>query len=136
MKRLLQASFLCLAVLAAGCGGGDSQPLVETVKLKTGQARTADSGRLALTMTKFIDSRCPQGVQCVSAGSAVIDVSLSEQGSPATPIQMTLEASPSAPKPTYQYGTYRLEFTDLTPYPQGPVLTISDSEATVIVRRD
>jgi hypothetical protein len=136
MKRLLQASFLCLAVFAAGCGGGDSEPLVETVKLKTGQAKTADAGRLGLTMTKFVDSRCPQGVQCVSAGAAVIDVSLSEQGGTPTVLQMTLDASATAARPTYHYGPYRLEFTDLTPYPQGTVLTITDSEATVIVRRD
>lgn len=136
MKRLLQASFLSLALLAAGCGGGgDSEPFVETVKLKTGQARTADAGRLALTMTKFIDSRCPQGTQCVSAGSAVIDVSLSEQGSPATVIQMTLDGADGAQRPVVSYGTYRLELADLQPRPQGPVLTITDSEATVIVRR-
>jgi len=135
MRHLVHASFLALAVLAAGCGG-DSEPLVETVKLKTGQTKTADAGRLALSMNKFIDSRCPRNVQCVAAGSATVDVALSEQGSTPTVVQMTLAAASDAPKPTYTYGAYRIEFADLTPYPEGPVLTITDSEATLIVRRN
>lgn len=134
MQRILQAAFLSLAVLAAGCGGGDDEaPLAETVKVKVTQARTADDGRLTITMTKFIDSRCPRTVTCVSAGSAVIDLTLAEQGRTPANVQMTLGGT--AGGATTTYGSYRLEFTELNPYPESPVLTITDSEATLVVRR-
>jgi len=134
MKRLLSACTLAAAtVLLAGCGGGDDPFLPETVKLRVGQPKTADAGSLTLAMTKVIDSRCPSTVVCVSPGSAVIDVSLSQQGrSPAT-VQMTLV--PGTAAQVYNYGPYRIEFTELTPYPSSPVLTITDSEATLVVRR-
>jgi len=133
MQRLLTASVLALATLLAGCGGSDDDTIAETVKLKVNQPKTADSARLTLTMTKFIDSRCPSGVQCVTAGSAVIEMTLAEQGKAPAQLQMTL--GPTSNIPTYTYGSYRIEFIDMQPLPTGPVLTITDSEATLVVRR-
>ena len=135
MKVLFTACALTAAALVAGCGGGDdSNPYAENVKLKVGQTRVLDAANLTMAMTKFVDSRCPRNTQCASAGSAVIDVAVSAKGFASTTLQMTL--TPGAANPTYTYGPYRMEFVDLVPYPESPVLTITDSEATVVVRRD
>lgn len=136
MHLLIRASCIGLAAALAACGGGDGDPLVETVKLKTQRPQTVDNGRLTLTMTKFIDSRCPQTVTCITAGSAVIDVTLAQQGGTAQAVQMTLTGTGTGALPVYTYGPYRIEFTEMQPYPSSPVLTITDSEATLVVRRD
>ena len=139
MQTLLRASclttFLSVALLLAACGGG-GESFADTVKLKTNQAKTTDGGQLTLTMTKFIDSRCPQTVTCITAGSAVIDVTLAQQGATPASVQMTLTGTGSGQRPVYTYGPYRIEFTDMQPYPNSPVLTITDSEATLTVNRD
>ncbi len=129
---------VCLSavLLLAACGGGDGEAFAETVKLKTSQPKTIDNGQLTLTMTKFVDSRCPKTVVCITAGSAVIDVKLQQPGLPDAAMQMTLSGAAGAQLPVYAYGSYRIEFTDLQPYPDSPVLTITDSEATLVVRRD
>ena len=133
---LFRASCLAFAVLLTACGGGDSEPFASTVKLHTGQPQTTDGGQLTLTMTKFIDSRCPKTVTCITAGSSVIDVTLSRQGATPATVQMTLSAASGTALPVYTYGPYRIEYTDMTPYPDSPVLSITDSEATLVVRRD
>lgn len=134
-RTLLGACFSA-ALLLAACGGGDGDAFADTVKLKTSQAKTIDNGQLTLTMTKFIDSRCPKTVVCITAGSAVIDVKLQQPGAADATVQMTLSGAAGAQPPVYGYGSYRIEFTDMQPYPDSPVLTITDSEATLVVRRD
>jgi hypothetical protein len=135
MQTLLRASCLSIAVLLGACGGGDD-PFMDTVKLHTGQPKTIDGGQLTLTMTKFIDSRCPTVVTCITAGSSVIDVTLSQQGATPVSMQMTLNGATGGALPVYTYGPYRIEYTDMQPYPNSPVLSITDSEATLVVRRD
>ena len=73
---------------------------------------------------------------CITAGSAVIDVKLQQPGAADATVQMTLSGAAGAQPPVYGYGSYRIEFTDMQPYPDSPVLTITDSEATLVVRRD
>ncbi len=137
MQSLLRASCLTAAVLLAACGGGDdAESFADTVKLRTGQPGTTDSGQLTLTMTKFVDSRCPKSVTCITAGSSVIDVTLARQGASPVTMQMTLTAATGTALPVYTYGPYRIEYTDMQPYPDSPVLTITNSEATLVVRRD
>jgi hypothetical protein len=135
MQTLSRVSCLGFALLLTACGGSDDG-IAETVKLRTNRPQTADGGRLTLTMTKFIDSRCPQTVTCITAGSSVIDVTLAEQGAAPMNLQMTLTGTGTGQLPTYTYGPYRIEYTDMQPYPNSPVLTITDSEATLVVRRD
>ncbi|TWO67740.1 hypothetical protein FN976_25455 [Caenimonas sedimenti] len=136
MQTLIRASCLAFTVLLTACGGGGGDPFAETVKLHTGQPKTIDGGQLTLTMTKFIDSRCPKTVTCITAGSSVIDVTLAQQGATPVSVQMTLSGATGTALPVYTYGPYRIEYTDMTPYPDSPVLSITDSEATLVVRRD
>ncbi len=133
-RRLLPATLLlAAAALLAACGGGDGDAFAETVKLKVNQSKSVDGGRLTLTMTKFIDSRCPRNVTCVTAGSAVVDLTLAEQGRASANVQVTLGGTGTSN--TAAYGQYTVEITDLQPLPEGPVLVITDSEATLVVRR-
>ncbi len=133
MRHLLSVLALGGAALVTGCGGSDG--LTETVLLKTGQPKTADGGALTLRLDKFADSRCPRNTTCVTAGAAVIDLTLTPAGQSATTLQMTLSGAADAAKPTATVGGYQIEFNDIQPYPSSPVLTITDSEVTLVVRR-
>lgn len=135
MPPISRVSFLAFALLLSACGGGGDS-FADTVLLKTGQAKTTDAGQLTLTMTKFVDSRCPRAVTCITPGAAVIDVTLAQQGAAPATVQMTLSGAAGTQAPVTTYGPYRIEFTDIQPYPNSPVLTITDSEATLVVRRD
>lgn len=122
-----------MALLAAGCGGGDL-PYAETVRLKLGQTRTLDGGTLTMALVKIADSRCPKNVVCVTAGKALIDVAVDTLGEAPATIQMTL--LPGGAPLVYHYGPYRMEFADLTPYPSDPPPADDEYEAKIVVRRD
>jgi len=59
------------------------------------------------------DSRCPEGVQCVTTGDVVLSVWVQEPGRKKTKLELRAEESPSA---TYQRRVIRL--LDVQPRPR------------------
>ena len=114
--------FIASIALLAACSRAASAP----ADVKAGQSIVLAEGRSAMVssstvVVRFVsanDSRCPSDVVCVSAGEAVISLSLAGAGASRTDT-VRLVKQPSA----VTYGGFVFEATDLQPYPKstGPV---------------
>ena len=121
-------SSFALIALVAGCVSA-SQPLPATTgavgtvqvamgqdfQLNAGQAGRVNGTPITVTFRSAgADSRCPSNVQCVWAGDAVINLSLSSTttGSREAALHTTLD-----PK-SFDYAGYRVKVVGLAPVPK------------------
>ena len=78
------------------------------------------------------DSRCPQGVDCIWAGNAVIAVSLSKPNG--DPVSIDLNANMDPKEKSYQQ--YVISLVALNPYPKkDSIIKKEDYVATFVVRK-
>jgi hypothetical protein len=78
----MRGLFIIISLLCAGCAGNPTQPghvrLGEPFELRAGRSATLDEG-LAIVFDRVAsDSRCPLDALCVSAGDAVVAVTISQ----------------------------------------------------------
>ncbi|HSR53973.1 MAG TPA: hypothetical protein VLV83_24355 [Acidobacteriota bacterium] len=90
---------------------------------------------LSLTFEEVLeDSRCPEGVDCVWAGQAVIRL-MAEEGGEARSLQLKLRAGSPETAGT-RVGAYLLQFIQLAPYPQADQkIPPTDYLATLLVKK-
>ena len=91
----------CAALACAGCAtarpsgpvsGTDAQ---QEVQLALGETRSVDGDRVAITFGRVgEDSRCPTGVQCITAGNAVVSLLLQERGDKSKTLQLNTNTNP------------------------------------------
>ncbi|GAB5520225.1 MAG: hypothetical protein RhofKO_24760 [Rhodothermales bacterium] len=75
-----------------------------------------------------MESRCPEGTECIWAGEAKIEVAATVDGERIGPIVLTLPGAPTTDEPTYLgLGPYEVAITDLTPEPRVNVV-VEDEE--------
>jgi len=115
--------FLSALLLFVGCGGGGQVPLTRSVilgqefSLTVGQgAYFAKEGLTLVSRGVSQDSRCPEGAQCISAGSAtaLIEMSTTGQTSP-TGRSVTLGTGLAGDG---VFQNYRVRLVALRPYPK------------------
>ena len=135
MRCAFLAPLLLLAAL--GCGGSDlepSTPIDATVTLAYTETLTvANAGGLALRFDAVTeDSRCPLNALCVSAGRAVVKVTvIGTAGAQAVEIA----SDPAAARAATAQGV-RVEWQQLMPYPYaGQPTSAQDYRLTVRVVR-
>jgi hypothetical protein len=77
------------------------------------------------------DSRCPRKVQCIWAGEATVQLTVSVNGSPST-----IQLSTMSPSSAVVDG-FRIDFIDLIPYPVygAPTPAPADIKAVVNITR-
>jgi hypothetical protein len=111
----MRLSIVLLAIaFALACGSDPVGPTVTTVgdttfvKLPYGTSATA--GDVSVAFDRLLeDSRCPLGVTCVQAGTAVIQLTLADaSGSEVVDLELGLGID---------FGNHRVDLRDLTPYP-------------------
>ncbi|MEP6508079.1 MAG: hypothetical protein ABJC63_07620 [Gemmatimonadales bacterium] len=122
------SSFAVIAIVAAGCVSA-SQPLPSTTgtagtvqvsmgqdfQLAAGQTGRVNGTPIAVMFRSVgADSRCPSNVQCVWAGDAVVNLSLSSTTtvSQAAALHTTLDSKFA------DYAGYRVKFVGLGPVPR------------------
>ena len=116
--------FIASIALLAACSRAASAPADvkagQSIVLAEGQSAMVSSSTVVVRFVSANDSRCPSDVVCVSAGEAVISLSLAGAGAGRTDT-VRLVKQPSA----VTYGGFVFEATDLQPYPKstGPVST-------------
>ncbi|HEU0013799.1 MAG TPA: hypothetical protein VFQ45_08950 [Longimicrobium sp.] len=113
----LRAAAVAALVLAAGCGLGRPRPamLPAEVRIPVGATRTVDGGELAISFARVSeDSRCPRGVQCVTAGNAVVALLLQERGAASQAVDLNTGQEPRSAR----YEGYLVELVALEPVPE------------------
>ncbi|MBM3944481.1 MAG: hypothetical protein FJ317_03195 [SAR202 cluster bacterium] len=118
---------------AAGQAGGPE----DGFKLTVGSNHiTDDAGTfLNVTLIRVVeDSRCPEGTECVTAGSASVVIDVKSGGIPFGETTLTLEAGQTEPT-IKSLGKYSVAFVALDPYP-GTFTGEPEYEATLYVIRN
>ncbi|HEX8693080.1 MAG TPA: hypothetical protein VF746_11710 [Longimicrobium sp.] len=121
--RSLAAAALALALAACPRPYPSTQPRVparlgEEVALAPGQTAGVEGERLAVSFLRVAeDSRCPQGVQCVRAGEAKVELELRVDDR----VEGVVLATPVEPR-SAALGPYRVHLVRLDPLPtrEGP----------------
>jgi hypothetical protein len=133
LKRLLYSSFVALFLLTAGgCDddmtldsglGGDGGASTRTgiVQIMLGETIILQESGIAVTFsTVNEESRCPEDVQCVTAGRAVIGLHLSNASVELPEVELEIPGLVETPfSENDQLGLpgISLKLVDLTPYP-------------------
>lgn len=125
------------ASLGVFCGGGSPTAPVtgsglETVTLAPGQSTAVFDGTATLTFDRVVsDNRCPVDVQCITAGEAVVEVTVETRTG-----KSVVELSSSGTKNEAVAGSVRLRLTDVKPEPDSNVrINPADYRITLEVRR-
>lgn len=112
MRKWLSRSVLALSVMTLSCGGPHTLPGPVTFTLAPGQSASSENVRV--TFVRVVsDSRCPLGVMCVTAGDAVIEVTLAA-GSDSRRTEMWLNEPALR---TIVVNGVSFDFQNLSPYP-------------------
>jgi hypothetical protein len=91
--------------------GTDAQAQLE---IPLGETRLLDEERLAISFVRVMeDSRCPAGVQCVTAGNAIVGLILHERGEATRPVTLNTHTQPR----TVSHEGYVVSVVDLVPLP-------------------
>lgn len=91
--------------------GTDEQAQLE---IPLGETRLLDEERLAISFVRVMeDSRCPAGVQCVTAGNAIVGLILHERGEATRPVTLNTHERPR----TVSHEGYVISVVDLVPIP-------------------
>lgn len=131
MRRTLFVGILVAATVHAICYGDET-----LVELKQGQHRKLDADTTIRFVAVTSDSRCPEGVNCIQAGEATVDLALTAGGAEST---LTVGTAPA--NQTASAGGYTVQLRRLLPDPppEGGVekkyeLSVAVTKATTGVR--
>jgi hypothetical protein len=115
---MCRAMALLAAFVAAACFESPTAPDVVAGKpfeLRAGAAATLPDGLTTITFERVTgDSRCPADVNCVWAGEATVAISVSNARGDAE--KRELKTSPGGS--SFEWGSYTVSLTALTPYPR------------------
>lgn len=105
----------------------------EIVKVRVGQMKGVDSGRLFIKFISVVeDSRCPINARCVWAGNAKIKISVAKGKMAPKTFELNSLTKPTSIK---IYG-YEIEFVDLSPQPGENVKMVAfPKTATLAVKK-
>lgn len=126
------ALMLCVALPVGGRGAGD-EGAGQTVEVRVGREVSVGGRKLKI---KFVavreDSRCPEGVQCIWAGNARIDLKLSRAGGRAANMELNTMTAPRE----ITYANYTIKLKNLAPYPsQSRPPKVREYVATLVVTK-
>jgi hypothetical protein len=132
----LVVALLAIASSGASCGTSPSSPrsvpLAQEFTLSPGETARVEGADLTVTFESVsADSRCPQGVNCVWEGEAVVLVSLRVDDQPAARRELRTPADSEA-----EAGAYRVRLVGLAPLPRaGASPAPGEYRATFLVNR-
>ncbi len=135
MKKMLCLSMLVLAMSASQCEEKMMFTAGTPFMLKVGAMAIASdkSSSVVFTAVKE-DSRCPKEVNCIQAGRAVVELSVTA-GKETSVLQLVLEGSGVA-SPGKTLGAYTYSLQKLDPWPvAGKKTADGDYSATLLVEK-
>jgi hypothetical protein len=128
--------FIIVSLLCAGCAGNPAQPgqpsFGEPFDLRAGASATIDQGLAIIFDRVMSDSRCPMDAICVTAGDAVVAVTISQGAAGSGGRELHTDARGSEAS----YLAYTITLLALQPFPQsGRQIRPDDYVATLAVAR-
>jgi hypothetical protein len=130
VRRGVRGALLLALSLGAGCintfrtGPVPGTDATQQIEIPLGETRLLDEDRLAINFARVLDdSRCPTGVQCITAGNALVGLILHERGEATRMVQLNTHAEPR----TVSHEGYVVTVVDLQPYPRSGVTTPPES---------
>lgn len=132
LKQMRCFVSILIAVLFVSC---EESPIVKSVQLdQEFSLRAGDYGiinnlGLSLKVESINDSRCPDGAECIWAGSADVIVTLERPNT-----GLVVDTLRSFNKGIIQLAEYTIELLEVTPY---PVLNkkLKDKEARILITK-
>jgi hypothetical protein len=131
MMKTIGIYLIFLTLIVSGCKKNaetDASDLEKEVKLKAGEAYTAQKENLTVTVKKITDSRCPTGVVCVWAGEATVWLDVNDGKS----WEVVLK---TVHQPIDTVNNYVFKLINVLPYPVYQV-EVPDSEKIVVLQID
>lgn len=129
------SSALCLAACAAVAGEPAAAPAQASLgtpfTLKPGETARIASEQAQVRFERVTaDSRCPRGVQCITAGDATVRIHVTLRGQAERALD--LQTTPAGEQTTL--GNYLVKLADLVPLPRaGEPVKDADYRATFVV---
>ncbi len=134
MMRLLSLLILLAIACSHDSSAKRSAKLGEEFDLRIGETAAITGEHLSVGFSSVTeDSRCPQGVDCIWAGNAIVRASVSEASGQRETVDLNTELEPKEKR----HGGYRLRLIRLRPYPtKDGVIRKQDYVATFAVFKD
>ncbi len=86
----------------------------ESISVTVGKAKTARISKISINFVSVLeDSRCPEGVDCIWAGRARIQVTLGVEAKEAKAVEFSLDGDDNS----FEFSGYRVHFSSLNPKP-------------------
>jgi hypothetical protein len=112
MKTLILT--LILTLLSANFSQTEAQTN-QQFKLRVNNQKIIGGGKLKIKFLSVVeDSRCPEGVNCIQAGTAKIQISVSKGRGAAKTFEINTDLQPNI----VSFEGYDIKFTDLVPRPK------------------
>jgi len=112
---------LSIAALAAGCNQPEIVTALDrTFHLGVGRQAVFPSQQLELGFARAVDSRCPEGTNCMRAGEAIVTLWMGPEGGRKPEVfEARIPASASPDSATVvEHGDYRIRLIGLEPRPK------------------
>ena len=118
MKTLSTIKYLLVFFLLAGMGCEETIidqgfTIGKEVSFQVNQLYTSANGQYTLKITEVIDSRCPEGVQCIWQGEVTLKGEWTENGN-----KSSFEIHSVINDLTKQPTGYTIQIVDAKPYPK------------------
>ena len=125
--------YISMFIVMLGFAMGVSASVSETVKVRVGQTKGANGGKLNINFISVVeDSRCPVNANCVWAGNAKIKIAVSKGKAVAKTVELNSGLKPDS---VTVYG-YEIKFVDLSPHPGENVKMVAmPKQATLSVKK-
>lgn len=87
----------------------------QQIKLRPGNQKTVTGGKVTIKFVSVAeDSRCPEGVNCIQAGNAKIQIKVSKRGGAAKTFELNTNLEPN----NFSFEGYQIKLTNLEPVPK------------------
>jgi len=130
MKKIFLT--LVLTVLFSGFSHIAAQTN-QQLKLRVNNQKTAANGKLTIKFVSLAeDSRCPEGVNCIHAGNAKIQIKVTKRGGAAKTFELNTNFEPNG----ILFEGYEIKLTNLEPVPKENIrINRNGYTATLIVSK-
>ncbi|HSI88913.1 MAG TPA: hypothetical protein VK918_07635 [Pyrinomonadaceae bacterium] len=112
--RNITILFAAFLILVSGTMNVTAQKNDE-IAVSVGQTGCSEATSIEIQFIRVVeDSRCPEGVDCIWAGRAVVEVRAAKDGLSSETVSLSSDGDTAS----FEFSGYRIHFEKLEPYPK------------------